>query len=112
VTRLASEQPSLVKSLLLKKPVLVSGEQTIGHLQSIVSLLRDAIDHYDYSESSGFDCGWHLEPNPQVSRHLHSQERESPDETYAYDEFTLTATSVVGVLWEVLDSLETRLRKW
>jgi hypothetical protein len=37
MTRLASEQPSLVKSLLLKKPVLVSGEQTIGYLRSIIS---------------------------------------------------------------------------
>ncbi|WP_266080686.1 hypothetical protein [Haladaptatus caseinilyticus] len=66
---------------------------------------------FHYSESSGFDCGWHLEPNPHVSGHLHSQERESPDENYVYDEFTLTATSVVGVLWEVLDALEARLRE-
>ncbi|WP_458190349.1 hypothetical protein [Haladaptatus sp. NG-WS-4] len=66
---------------------------------------------FHYSESSGFDCGWHLEPNPHVSGHLHFQERESSDEDYVYDEFTLTATSVVGVLWEVLDALEARLRE-
>ncbi|WP_458210571.1 hypothetical protein [Haladaptatus sp. NG-SE-30] len=66
---------------------------------------------FHYSESSGFDCGWHLEPNPHVSGHLHTQERETPDENYAYYEFTLNATSAVGVLWEVLDALEARLRE-
>ncbi|WP_227379104.1 hypothetical protein [Haladaptatus halobius] len=66
---------------------------------------------FHYSESSGFDWGWHLEPNPHVSGHLHAQERETPDENYAYYEFTLNATSAVGVLWEVLDALEARLRE-
>ncbi len=65
---------------------------------------------FHYSESTGFDCGWHLEPNPHVSGHLHSQERDTPDEDYTYHECTLTADSVVGVLWEVLDALESRLR--
>lgn len=65
---------------------------------------------FHYSESSGFDCGWHLEPNPHVSGHLHYQERRSPDDEYSYEEFTLNATSAVGVLWEVLDALESRLR--
>lgn len=65
---------------------------------------------FHYSESSGFDCGWHLEPNPHISGHLHYQERTDSSEDYSYEEFTLNATSAVGVLWEVLDTLESRLR--
>lgn len=64
---------------------------------------------FHYSESSGFDCGWHLEPNPHVNGHLHYQERDDSSEDYSYNEFTLNATSVVGVLWEILDALESRL---
>lgn len=66
---------------------------------------------FQYSESSGFDWGWHLEPNPHVSGHLHYQERDAPDGEYSCREFTLTATSAVGVLWEVLDALDARLRE-
>lgn len=66
---------------------------------------------FHYSEPSGFDCGWHLEPNPHVTGHLHYQERESPDDDYVYDKFTLTVTSAVGILWEVLAALESRLRE-
>lgn len=65
---------------------------------------------FHYSESSGFDCGWHLEPNPHVSGHLHYQERDAPDAEYSHQEFTLTAASPVGVLWELLDALDARLR--
>jgi hypothetical protein len=64
---------------------------------------------FHYSESTGFDCGYHLEPNPHVTGHLHYQERDAPEEDYTYDTFTFTASSPVGVLWELLDALETRL---
>ncbi|WP_435102498.1 hypothetical protein [Halarchaeum sp. P4] len=62
-----------------------------------------------YQESSGFDCGVHLEPNPHVEGHLHYQERLSSDIEYDYAEATLEATSPVGVLWEVLEELADRL---
>jgi len=64
---------------------------------------------FHYSESTGFDCGYHLEPNPHVTGHLHYQERDAPEENYTYETFTLTASSPVGVLWELLEALETRL---
>jgi hypothetical protein len=65
---------------------------------------------FHYSESTGFDCGYHLEPTLHVTGHLHYQGRDTPEEDYTYDTFTVTASSPVGVLWELLDALETRLR--
>ena len=63
-----------------------------------------------YSESSGFDCGVHLEPNPHVNGHLHYQERASPTDEYDYDEASLAATAPAGVLWEVLEIIADRLQ--
>lgn len=63
-----------------------------------------------YSESSGFDCGVHLEPNPHVDGHLHYQERASPTDEYDYDEVSLAATAPVGVLWEGLEIIADRLQ--
>ncbi|WP_234402819.1 hypothetical protein [Halarchaeum acidiphilum] len=62
-----------------------------------------------YQESSGFDCGVHLEPNPHVEGHLHYQERMSSDAEYDYDEASIEATAPVGVLWEVRAVLADRL---
>ena len=62
-----------------------------------------------YSESSGFDCGIHLEPNPHVKGHLHFPERTAPSEEYDYDEVSLAATAPVGVLWEALEIIADRL---
>lgn len=73
------------------------------------SLTADFVFHY--SESTGFDCGYHLEPNPHVTGHLHYQERDSTEAEYSYEEFALNASSPVGVLWEVLNELETQLQK-
>ncbi|MFC6988679.1 hypothetical protein ACFQJD_08030 [Haloplanus sp. GCM10025708] len=64
-----------------------------------------------YSESSGFDCGVHLEPNPHVDGHLHYQERASPTDEYDYDEVSLAATAPVGVLWEGLEIIADRLQQ-
>ncbi|MBP2252597.1 hypothetical protein J2754_002943 [Halarchaeum solikamskense] len=61
-----------------------------------------------YTESSGFDCGVHLEPNPHIEGHLHYQERDAPDSEYDYDAVWLDAESPVGVLWEVLELLDDR----
>ncbi|NHX36754.1 hypothetical protein G9C84_09835 [Halolamina sp. R1-12] len=63
-----------------------------------------------YRESSGFDCGVHLEPNPHVDGHLHYQERASPSDAYDYDDVSLAATAPVGVLWETLDIIADRLQ--
>lgn len=66
---------------------------------------------FHYSESTGFDCGWHLEPNPHVDGHLHYQVRDGASEEYSYEPFSVAAGSPVGVLWEILDALEARLRE-
>jgi len=62
-----------------------------------------------YHESSGFECGVHLEANPHVEGHLHYQERASSDNAYTYEEVRLDARSPVGVLWEVLETISDRL---
>ena len=64
-----------------------------------------------YTESSGFDCGVHLEPNPHVDGHLHYQERGSPTDEYDYDEVSLVATAPVGVLWEALEIIADRIQQ-
>jgi len=64
-----------------------------------------------YSESSGFDCGVHLEPTPHVDGHLHYQERASPTDEYDYDDVSLAATAPVGVLWETLECIAERLQQ-
>ncbi|MDL0126543.1 hypothetical protein [Halobacterium salinarum] len=64
-----------------------------------------------YSESSGFDCGVHLEPNPHVEGHLHFQERTAPSDDYNYEEVSLAATAPTGVLWETLEIIANRLQR-
>lgn len=66
---------------------------------------------FHYSESQGFDCVVHLEPNPHVDGHLHYQERASPTDEYDYDEISLVATAPVGVLWEALEIIAYRLQQ-
>lgn len=63
-----------------------------------------------YSDTEGYDCGFHCEPNPHVEGLLHVQERATADDAYTYEPLTLDASAPIGVLWEVLAALETRLR--
>lgn len=62
-----------------------------------------------YSESSGFDCGFHCEPNPHVDGLLHYQERDEADDPYTYEPASFDARSVSGLLWEMTDALADRL---
>lgn len=64
-----------------------------------------------YSESSGYDCGFHNEPNPHVEGWLHFQERPGPEEAYEYHPAALEGKTPVSALWELLDELATRLRE-
>lgn len=73
------------------------------------SLTSDFKIHY--SESSGFDCGVHLEPNSHVDGHLHYQERTSPTDEYDYDDVSLAATAPVGVVWEALEIITDGLQQ-
>lgn len=63
---------------------------------------------FHYSDDTGFDCGWHREPNPHIDGKLHYQERTSPDEPY--ESVSFPADAPPRILWTVLDRLTERLR--
>lgn len=64
-----------------------------------------------YSESTGFDCGFHCEPNPHVDGLLHYQERDSTDSAYTYEPVSFSARSASALLWELMDALSDRLEQ-
>lgn len=64
---------------------------------------------FHYSDDSGFDCGWHREPNPHVDGKLHYQERSSADEPYEYESVSFSSDTPPRVLWTVLDRLTDRV---
>lgn len=64
---------------------------------------------FHYSDSDGFDCGWHYEPNPHVDGWSHYQERPSADDEYEYEAVSFDSLQSVPLLWELLDRLEIRL---
>ena len=73
--------------------------------------LRTPIHAYytlHYSEESGFDCGFHCEPNPHVDRLEHVQERESPDAEYEYETAHFESQSPVDLCWDILGRIEQR----
>lgn len=57
---------------------------------------------FHYSDETGFDCGWHHEPNPHVDGWGHYQERTDPDTAYAYEPYTFSTQAPSRVVWEVL----------
>lgn len=65
---------------------------------------------FHYSDDSGFDCGWHREPNPHVDGKLHYQERPSPGAPYEYESISFAAGTPPRILWTVLDRLTDRVR--
>ncbi len=65
---------------------------------------------FHYSESTGYDCGFHNEPNSHVEGWFHFQDRPSPNISYDYERAELAARTPVSALWELLDKLEERLR--
>ncbi|GGN23575.1 hypothetical protein [Halarchaeum nitratireducens] len=64
---------------------------------------------FHYSDATGFDCGWHHEPNPHVEERAHSQERPIADDDYEYDAVEFGSLQPVPLLWAILDRLEARL---
>jgi hypothetical protein len=62
-----------------------------------------------YSDDTGFDCGWHREPNPHADEKLHYQERGSTDEPYEYESVSFPAQTPPRILWTVLDELADRV---
>ena len=64
---------------------------------------------FHYSESSGFDCGWHHEPNPHVDGWSHYQERSKGHGDYTYESVTFGSLHPIPLLWELCDRLAERL---
>jgi hypothetical protein len=64
---------------------------------------------FHYHNSSGFDCGWHHEPNPHVDGWAHYQERGATDEDCEYTAVSFDTLQPVPVCWEILARLEGRL---
>lgn len=64
---------------------------------------------FHYSESTGFDCGWHREPNPHVDGKTHYQERSGPDDAYEYETISLSTKTPSRLVWSILDRLFDRL---
>lgn len=65
---------------------------------------------FHYSDDSGFDCGWHHEPNPHIDGWGHYQEREGSDTEYSYEPQTFGSKVPARECWEVIGWLEDRLR--
>lgn len=66
---------------------------------------------FHYSDGTGFDCGWHCEPNPHVRQWLHYQERESAGEEYSDEPISFETDTPTTLVWEVLDRLRERLEE-
>lgn len=64
---------------------------------------------FHYSDSSGFDCGWHHEPNPHVEGMAHYQERTEAEADYTYEPISFASDPPVRLLWEVLERLDAQL---
>lgn len=65
---------------------------------------------FHYYESTGRDFGWHREPNPHVDRLEHFQERDAPDEEYAYEPASFDSQSPIDLCWDILGRIERRVR--
>ncbi len=61
---------------------------------------------FHYSENSGFDCGWHHEPNSHVEGWAHYQARESAAASYECQSVEFASLQAVRVMWDVLEQLE------
>ena len=64
---------------------------------------------FHYSDNTGFDCGWHREPNPHVDGKTHYQERDTPTDDYEYESVSFDAATPTRILWSVLDRLTNRV---
>ena len=63
-----------------------------------------------YSESTGYDCGFHREPNPHVDGKAHFQERSGPGDDYEYESVSFSVETPSRLLWTILDQLSDRLQ--
>jgi hypothetical protein len=64
---------------------------------------------FHYSEPTGYNCGWHREPNPHVEGWTHFQERLPGESTPEYGMARFGTESPVGIFWEVVSRLDSHL---
>lgn len=72
----------------------------------------DGLAHfkYHYVESSGYNCGWHRQPNDHVDGLDHFQESEGDEDGYRYEPISFDFDNPVGLTWEIAgDRLESRI---
>lgn len=63
----------------------------------------DAWFKFHYWDGTGFDCGWHRQENDHVEGLAHYQERESAEEEYEYEPYSVEEENPIGILWTVVD---------
>jgi hypothetical protein len=57
---------------------------------------------FHYSDSAGFDCGWHRQENDHVDGLDHAQWRANSDSPYQYDPITFDHNNAAGLHWEII----------
>ena len=67
---------------------------------------------FHYTDTTGFDCGWHRQENEHVDGLDHYQERDDSEDEYKYEPIEFDQNNPTGLVWEIaVDRLESRLRK-
>jgi hypothetical protein len=58
---------------------------------------------FHYTESTGYDCGWHRQPheNEDEIPFDHFQQRASPDDEYQYQGVDFKEDTPPGLVWEI-----------
>jgi len=72
---------------------------------------EDAWYQFHYWDTTGFDCGWHRQPNRHTDSLGHYQERSSRDGEYEYEPYSLDEELPVAILWEIVDDQLVRTLK-
>ncbi|WP_193361391.1 hypothetical protein [Halococcus hamelinensis] len=58
---------------------------------------------FHYTDSSGYDCGWHRQKNEHVDGLDHFQERTDSEEEYEYEAVEFEQDNPTGLVWEIAD---------
>lgn len=64
---------------------------------------------FHYHDSTGWDFGWHREPNPHIDGLEHYQERTATDQEYDYEPTYFDSDSPVDLLWNILGGIRERV---
>ena len=69
---------------------------------------------FHYSESTGFDCGWHRQPHPDESEipFDHFQYRFDADDEYQYQGIDFIEEEPIGLFWEISQTRLPKILEW